>query len=247
MTPGFSSENPGVGCGAAILRDGRLLLVKRLKAAGSRPLEPARRQGRFRRARGDAVAREIAEELGVAIEITRSLGFVEMIGDGQHWVSPIYLAEIRDGEPVNAEPAKHEAIVWADLDAPPAPLALAARAAIARLRPTALSAPSPLRGRVGEGGSRAHRAIRRLAQPSRSMRALCRSPCAPHADSTPGDVGEQQARRRSPRRRRADHAGQRGREQPQRLGENIGEHEIVGRALRAGRGFSTPRETSAFA
>ena len=37
-----------------------------------------------------------------------------MIGlDEQHWVSPIYLAEIVAGEPVNREPDKHEAIVWA--------------------------------------------------------------------------------------------------------------------------------------
>ena len=58
-----------------------------------------------------------------------------MIGlDHQHWVSPIYQATIRAGEPVNAEPAKHEGFLWSDLDAPPAPLALAAREAIAILR-----------------------------------------------------------------------------------------------------------------
>ncbi len=79
--------------------------------------------------------REIAEELGVEIELTRSLGFVELIGlDAQHWVSPIYQATISAGEPVNVEPETHEALVWADPDAPPAPLALAAREAIARLK-----------------------------------------------------------------------------------------------------------------
>ncbi len=127
--------SPGVGCGAAILNDRRLLLVKRLKApeAGHWSLPGGKVD--FGERVADAVKREIAEELGVEIALTRPLGFVEMIGlDGQHWVSPIYEAAIEAGEPVNREPSKHEGFVWADLDAPPAPLALAAREAIARLR-----------------------------------------------------------------------------------------------------------------
>jgi 8-oxo-dGTP diphosphatase len=143
---------PGVGCGAAILRGRRLLLVKRLKAPEAGHWNLPGGKVEFGERAAVAVAREVAEELGVAIEVTGSLGFVEMIGDDQHWVSPIYRAEIRNGEPFNAEPAKHEAILWADLDAPPAPLALAARTAIAQLRPTALAAPSPLAGEGWGGG-----------------------------------------------------------------------------------------------
>jgi 8-oxo-dGTP diphosphatase len=135
VTPEFSERKlPGVGCGAAILREGRLLLVKRLKPpeAGCWNL-PGGKVDFCERA-ADAVRREITEELGVGIELTRALGFVEMIGEGQHWLSPIYEAVIVSGEPVNAEPDKHEAVLWANLDAPPGPLALAAREAIARLR-----------------------------------------------------------------------------------------------------------------
>jgi ADP-ribose pyrophosphatase YjhB (NUDIX family) len=128
--------SPGVGCGAAILRDGRLLLVKRRKApeAGCWNLPGGKVD--FGERVADAVRREIAEELGVEIELTRPLGVIEMIGlDDQHWVSPIYQAAIKLGEPVNREPGKHEDFVWAKLDAPPAPLALAAREAIAILKP----------------------------------------------------------------------------------------------------------------
>ena len=127
--------SPGVGCGAAILSDRRLLLVKRLKApeAGHWSLPGGKVD--FGERLADAVKREIFEELGVGIALTRPLGLVEMIGlDGQHWVSPIYVAAIETGEPVNREPSKDEGLVWADLDAPPAPLALAAREAIARLK-----------------------------------------------------------------------------------------------------------------
>jgi ADP-ribose pyrophosphatase YjhB (NUDIX family) len=124
---------PGVGCGAAILRDGRLLLVKRRRPpeAGCWNLPGGKVD--FGERVADAVRREIAEELGIGISLGRSLGHVEMIVDGQHWVSPIYAA-VATGEPVNAEPDKHAAILWADLDAPPAPLAVAAREAIARLK-----------------------------------------------------------------------------------------------------------------
>jgi ADP-ribose pyrophosphatase YjhB (NUDIX family) len=126
---------PGVGCGAAIVRDGRLLLVKRLRPpeAGCWSLPGGKVE--FGERVADAIRREIAEEIGVTISLTRPLGYVETAGlDGQHWVSPIHLAEIIAGEPENREPAKHEAIVWASLAAPPKPLALAAREAISRLR-----------------------------------------------------------------------------------------------------------------
>jgi ADP-ribose pyrophosphatase YjhB (NUDIX family) len=125
--------SPGVGCGAAIVRDRRLLLVKRLKApeAGCWNLPGGKVE--FGEAAVAAVKREVFEELGVEIETTWALGFVEMIVDGQHWVSPIYAAEIVAGEPVNREPSKHAAILWADLTALPSPLALAAKAAVERL------------------------------------------------------------------------------------------------------------------
>ena len=129
MNPGVAGV-PRVGCGAAIWRDGRLLLVKRFKApeAGCWSLPGGKVD--FGERVVDAVRREIAEEIGVVIELTRPLGFVEMFSDGQHWVSPIYDARIVSGEPVNREPDKHEALIWADPAAPPSPLAAAAREAL---------------------------------------------------------------------------------------------------------------------
>jgi 8-oxo-dGTP diphosphatase len=125
--------NARLGCGAAIVGDGRLLLIKRLKApeAGCWSLPGGKVD--FGERVAEAVKREIAEELGLTIELTRPLGLVEMIGE-EHWVSPIYEATIRSGEPVNREPAKHEGFVWADLDQPPAPLTQAAREAISILK-----------------------------------------------------------------------------------------------------------------
>jgi ADP-ribose pyrophosphatase YjhB (NUDIX family) len=125
---------PGVGCGAAILRDGRLLLVKRLRPpeAGSWSLPGGKVE--FLEPVADAVVREIREEIGVDIALERPLGVVEMVGlDDQHWVSPIYLARLIAGEPRNCEPAKHADVAWFSPDNPPSPLAAAARQALAAL------------------------------------------------------------------------------------------------------------------
>jgi len=131
----MSSGVVGVGCGAAILRENHLLLVKRRKApeAGFWSL-PGGKVDFLERAE-DAAIREIAEEIGVQIALGPLLCLIQMIGvDGQHWVSPVYGASIAAGEPVNREPDKIEAIGWFALDDPPAPLAQAAREAIAHLR-----------------------------------------------------------------------------------------------------------------
>jgi len=132
---GAESVNaPGVGCGAAILREGSLLLVKSLKDSEAGHWNLPGGKVEFGEHAADAAQREIAEELGVEIVVTRLLGVVEILGEGHHWVSPIFAATILAGEPVNAEPDKHEAVIWASLDDPPEPLALAAQTAIAVLR-----------------------------------------------------------------------------------------------------------------
>jgi ADP-ribose pyrophosphatase YjhB (NUDIX family) len=129
-----SARAPGVGCGAAIVRDGQILLIKRLTPpeAGCWSLPGGKVD--FLERVADAVVREIREEIGVAIALERPLGLVEMVGlDDQHWVSPIYLARIVAGEPRNCEPTKHVDLAWFPLDKPPAPLSVAARDALAAL------------------------------------------------------------------------------------------------------------------
>ena len=124
-----------VGCGAAILREGRLLLVQRRKAPEAGHWSLVGGKVDFLERAEEAVVRETREEVGVAIELGPLLCLVEMIGiDGQHWVSPVYRAALASGEPVNREPDKIAEIGWFALDAPPAPLAQAAREAIALLR-----------------------------------------------------------------------------------------------------------------
>lgn len=126
---------PRVGCGAAILRDGKLLLIRRLKEPeagcwafpGGKidPFEPAQA----------AVMREVFEELGLELVKPRLLCLVDQIDRdrGEHWVAPVYLADHIVGEPTLREPEKHSAFGWFDLAELPGPLAEAVRVAVAHL------------------------------------------------------------------------------------------------------------------
>ncbi|RAQ85109.1 ADP-ribose pyrophosphatase [Burkholderia pseudomallei] len=126
------TEQPRVGCGAAIVRDGRILLIKRKRAPeagcwglpGGKVdwLEPVER----------AVCREIEEELGIALERATLLCVVDHIdaANGEHWVAPVYLAHAFRGEPRVVEPDRHEALDWFALDDLPQPLTHATRVAL---------------------------------------------------------------------------------------------------------------------
>lgn len=135
VSAGAQPHLPRVGCGAAIVIDGRLLLTRRLRQPeagcwglpGGKvdPFEPVTR----------AVEREIAEELGVAIEAKDLLCVADQIDEdaGEHWVAPVYLVRRLAGEPRNLEPDKHSAIGWFALDQLPQPLTRATIAAAAAL------------------------------------------------------------------------------------------------------------------
>jgi ADP-ribose pyrophosphatase YjhB (NUDIX family) len=126
---------PRVGCGAAIVVDGRILLVRRLKdpEAGAWGL-PGGKVDLYEETPAAAV-REIAEELGVVIRADRLLCVADHIdrAAGLHWTCPIYLAETLEGEPRLMEPEKHAAFGWFDLDALPAPLTTVTGAAVKAL------------------------------------------------------------------------------------------------------------------
>ena len=124
-----------VGCGAAILREGRLLLVKRRTPPEAQCWSLPGGKVDFRERAEDAARREIREELGVEIALGPLLCLAQMPGqDGEHWVAPVYRAHLTVGEPRICEPAKHSGLGWFALDAMPAPLAEPARQAAEALR-----------------------------------------------------------------------------------------------------------------
>jgi len=118
---------PRVGCGAAIVSGGSILLIHRLAEpeAGCWGLPGGKVDPGETAAQ--AVRREIAEELGVEIALGALLCLVEQMDP--HWVSPVYLASIVAGEPRVLEPHKHGGVCWFALDALPEPLTQATRVA----------------------------------------------------------------------------------------------------------------------
>lgn len=127
---------PGLGVGLAILRDGKLLLCRRMKApeaghwniVGGKVdhMEPAE----------IAARREAQEETGLDIGEIRYLGLTEqrIEADRQHWISLLYVTDDTTGEPQLTEPDKLSEIGWFDLDDLPQPLSVFTRAVLSYLR-----------------------------------------------------------------------------------------------------------------
>lgn len=127
---------PGLGAGLAILRDGKILLYRRMKApeaghwniVGGKVdhMEPAEHAAR----------REAEEETGLSIGAVDFVGVTEQIidADNQHWVSLLYKTADFAGEPALTEPDKLSDFGWFDLDALPAPLSAFTRAILPLLR-----------------------------------------------------------------------------------------------------------------
>jgi ADP-ribose pyrophosphatase YjhB (NUDIX family) len=129
-------KEPRAGCGAAIVIDKQLLLLRRRTEpeSGCWGL-PGGKIDLFEQAAA-ATEREIREELDIGISCRDLLCFVDQIDAeaGTHWVAPVYLIQSFTGTPRNVEPAKHDAIQWFNLDALPDQLTTPTRTALAALK-----------------------------------------------------------------------------------------------------------------
>ncbi len=127
---------PRVGCGAAIVENGKVLLVRRRREpeAGCWGL-PGGKVDPFERV-ADAVAREIHEELGITIKPIDLLCVVDQIdrARGQHWIAPVFRVDRYDGTPAIQEPDALSDLGWFDLDSLPAALTEATKQAVAALK-----------------------------------------------------------------------------------------------------------------
>ena len=127
---------PGLGCGLAILRDGKLLLYRRLRApeAGTWNIVGGK-VDHMERAM-EAARREAEEESGLTVGAVDFLCVSEQIlaDERQHWLSLIYVTEDFSGEARVMEPEKLPEFGWFPLDALPSPLSRFAADAVKALR-----------------------------------------------------------------------------------------------------------------
>lgn len=128
-------SEPRVGCGAAILRDGKLLLVQRRREpeAGHWGL-PGGKVDLFE-TMAAAAEREIFEELGLTIVARDLLCLTDQVDTarGTHWVAPVYLVEDAQGDAIVKEPQALAACGWFALDDLPGPLTISTKAALTAL------------------------------------------------------------------------------------------------------------------
>lgn len=129
-------REPRLGVGACIVRDGRLLLFRRLRAPDQGCWSIPGGKIDFLEPIEAGLRREVAEETGLILGELRLLCVTDQIypETPEHWVAPTYLAESFTGEAVNLEPHKHEGMDWFALDALPAPLSRAVEATLPALR-----------------------------------------------------------------------------------------------------------------
>lgn len=126
----------GVGVGAMVFNDrGQVFLSQRgPKAKNERGTWEFPGGGvNFGETLADAIRREFLEEYGMVIEVEALLGVDDHIlpDEGQHWVSPTFIARHVSGEPRIMEPEKCAAIGWFALESLPAPLSVITQANVA--------------------------------------------------------------------------------------------------------------------
>ncbi len=119
----------GVGVGAIVVDDrGRLFLSQRGAAASNERGAWEFPGGKvdFGETLRDALKREFSEEYGMTIEILELLSVDDHIlpAEGQHWVSPTFIARSIGAAPRILERHKCSAIGYFSIDALPQPLSL---------------------------------------------------------------------------------------------------------------------------
>ena len=122
----------GVGVGAVILRDNKILLLLRKKApeAGCWTIPGGKVE--FGDTCEETIIRELQEEIGTEGRIIAPLGVTNHIlkEEGIHYVSPRFLVTIV-GEPKNMEPDSHSEIQWFPIDNLPENVTMTTQKALA--------------------------------------------------------------------------------------------------------------------
>ncbi len=122
-------DYPGVGVGVMVRRpDGKFLLGRRAgdsrNEIGSWTFPGGAVE--FMEKLEDCARREAREEFGIEIRVVRLLKVINHFipRERQHWVNPIFLAELVSGEPRIMEPNKFSRLGWFSVEDLPFPLAV---------------------------------------------------------------------------------------------------------------------------
>ena len=122
----------GVGVGAVIVDDGKILLLLRRKPPEEGAWSIPGGSVEFGETIEDAIVREVKEELGIECQIVTILRVTNHISpsNGFHWVSPAFLVRIAKGAPRNVEVESHQDMRWFYLEELPENLTITTRLAL---------------------------------------------------------------------------------------------------------------------
>lgn len=123
MLAAMFSEQPRVGIGVLVLREGKLLLGKRKGSHGAGQYASPGGHLEHLESFAACAAREVLEETGCTIGPIRFLRVMNLKSyPPRHYVDISFAAEWQSGEPTVREPDKVESWGWYDLNALPSPL-----------------------------------------------------------------------------------------------------------------------------
>lgn len=126
-------NQPRVGVGVLLIDEsGRLLLTLRRRPPEACCWSIVGGKLDFLETLEQCAVRETLEEVGVAISIDSLLCVTDHLvpAEGQHWVSPAFLARVSSRDAKNCEPEKTQEVRWFPPDNLPPNLTITARNAI---------------------------------------------------------------------------------------------------------------------
>lgn len=115
---------PRIGVGVCVIKDGKVLLGKRLNAHGQGTWAFPGGHLEFGETVSECAVREVEEETGMQIANIRRGSYTEdfFLDQGKHYITLVMIADWQAGEPELREPHKCEQWAWFEWDRLPRPI-----------------------------------------------------------------------------------------------------------------------------
>lgn len=117
-----AGKAPRVGVGAMIVKDGHVLMARRVNGQRAGWYGWCGGKLEFGETLQACAKREAREEAGIEITRLRLLCISTFVIDDQHWLDVEFLADIADGEPHTAAPDELTDWAWYPIDQLPSPI-----------------------------------------------------------------------------------------------------------------------------
>lgn len=115
-------SEPRVGVGVMIVRDGCVLMAKRVGGQRAGWYGWAGGKLEFGESLQACARREAREEAGIEVGDLRLLCLSSIVVDDQHWIDVEFLGEITAGEPHTAAPDEIDGWAWYPIEQLPSPI-----------------------------------------------------------------------------------------------------------------------------